>query len=150
LTVFLFLGSFGSWRRERLVMGRPSKYPFEVRERAERLARESQRPIANVVRDLGIHPETLRVWVHQAEVDEVSRRDRVSSVGREELSRLRRENRELRRANEILKAERVGSTGGRTRLAGGDRSGRCRGGEEEAAGVFGFGAAGVVDSLAAA
>jgi transposase len=88
-------------------MGRPSKYPVEVRERAVRLARESQRPIAHVARDLGVHPETLRVWVRQAEADAGVRADRLSSADHGELVALRRENRELRRANEILKAASV-------------------------------------------
>ena len=77
-------------------MGRPWKYPVEVRERAVRLARESERPIAHVARDLGVHPETLRVWVRQAEADEGQRRDRLSSADHAELVALRRENRELR------------------------------------------------------
>lgn len=88
-------------------MGRASKYSVELRERAVRLARESDRGIAPVARDLGLHPETLRVWVRQAEADEGGRRDRLSSAEREELAALRRENRELRRSNEILKAASV-------------------------------------------
>ena len=40
-------------------MGRRSKYPPELRERAVRLARGSNRPIAAVAHDLGVHPETL-------------------------------------------------------------------------------------------
>ena len=51
-------------------MGRPSKYPFELRERAVRLARGSDRPISAVARDLGVHHETLRVWVRQDEADD--------------------------------------------------------------------------------
>jgi transposase len=54
-----------------------------------------------------VHPETLRVWVRQAEADEGLGRDRLSSSDHEELVALRRENRELRRANEILKAASV-------------------------------------------
>jgi transposase-like protein len=42
-------------------MGRPSKYPPEFRERAVRMARESDRPVAAVARDLGVHYETLRI-----------------------------------------------------------------------------------------
>jgi len=88
-------------------MGRPSKYPLELRERAVRLARESERGIAPVARDLGLNPETLRIWVRQAEADDGSRRDRLTSAEREELAALRRENRDLRRSNEILKAASV-------------------------------------------
>ena len=88
-------------------MGRGSKYPSELRERAVRLARGSDRPISAVARDLGIHPETLRTWVRQDEADDGSRSDRLATVEREELAMLRREVRDLRRANEILKAASV-------------------------------------------
>jgi transposase len=88
-------------------MGRPSKYPLEFRERAVRMARESERPIAAVARDLGIHHETLRVWVRQDEADDGTRSDRLASAEREELVSLRREVRDLRRSNEILKAASV-------------------------------------------
>ena len=57
--------------------------------------------------DLGIHREALREWVRQAEADQGSRRDRLTSDERERLKALERENRELRRANEILKAASV-------------------------------------------
>lgn len=88
-------------------MGRGSKYPSELRERAVRLARDADRPIAAVARDLGIHPETLRTWVRQDEADDGSRSDRLATSEREELRELRREVRDLRRANEILKAASV-------------------------------------------
>lgn len=65
---------------------------------------ESGRPIAHVARDLGIHHETLRKWVRKAEADAGTRKDLLSTQEREELARLRKDNRELRRANEILKA----------------------------------------------
>ena len=51
-------------------MSRPRKYPDELRERAVRLVFESKRPIAHVARDLGIHQESLRQWVRQAEADQ--------------------------------------------------------------------------------
>jgi len=86
---------------------RASKYPPEFRERAVRIARESDRPIAAVARDLGMHHETLRVWVRQDEADDGTRSDRLTTAEREELSALRRENRDLRRSNEILKAASV-------------------------------------------
>ena len=84
-------------------MGAPRKYPLELRERAVRLVFESKRPIAHVARDLGVHKESLRNWVRQAEADSGRRRDLLSSEEREELKRLRKENAELRRANAILK-----------------------------------------------
>ena len=53
-------------------MSRPSKYTPELRERGVRLVFESGRPIAHVARDLGVHRETLRLWVRQAEADQGS------------------------------------------------------------------------------
>ncbi len=85
-------------------MSRPKKYSDELRERAVRLVFESGRPVAHVAGDLGIHRETLRQWVREAEADGGRRRDRLTSAERERLAELERENRELRRANEILKA----------------------------------------------
>lgn len=81
----------------------PRKYPVELRERAVRLYFESDRPIAHVARDLGIHREALRQWVRQAEADQGRRPELLRSDEREELKRLRKENAELRRANQILK-----------------------------------------------
>ena len=57
-----------------------SKYPHELRERAVRLARESDRSVSAVARDPGIHTEPLRVWVRQDEVDDGSRADRLTTV----------------------------------------------------------------------
>jgi len=88
-------------------MAKGSKYPLEFHERAVRLARGSDRPIADVARDLGIHPKTLRLWVRQDEADDGSRTNQMATVEREELTALRREVRDLRRANEILKAASV-------------------------------------------
>src|SRR5215213_2377843 len=88
-------------------MPRPKKYSDELRERAVRLVFESQRPIAHVARDLGVHKEALRLWVRQAEADAGSRNDRLTSAERDRLKTLERENRELRKANEILKAASV-------------------------------------------
>jgi transposase len=88
-------------------MPRPKKYSDELRERAVRLVFESQRPIAHVARDLGVHKEALRLWVRQAEADAGTRNDRLTTEERERLKTLERENRELRKANEILKAASV-------------------------------------------
>jgi transposase len=76
-------------------------------ERGVRLALESGRPIAHVAADLGIHPETLRKRVRQAQADSGSRTDLLTTQEREEIRRLRREVFELRRTNEILKAASV-------------------------------------------
>ena len=84
-------------------MAAPRKYPQELRERAVRLARESDRPLAQIARDLGVHKEALRTWVRQDQADRGERADQLSTAEREELLRLRAENRDLRRANEILR-----------------------------------------------
>jgi transposase len=88
-------------------MSRPRKYPEELLERGVRLALESDRPIAHVAADLGIHPETLRKRVRQTEADSGTRSDLLTTQEREEIRRLRKENFELRRANEILKSASV-------------------------------------------
>jgi transposase len=84
-------------------MSRPRKYSDELRERAVRFYFESNRPIAHVAQDLGIHKEALRQWVRQAEADRGVRRDLLKTDEREELKRLRKENAQLKRANAILK-----------------------------------------------
>jgi len=71
------------------------------------LAIESGRPVAHVARDIGLPAEVLRKRVRQAEADQGLRADPPSSEEREEIKRLKRENYELRRANEILKAASV-------------------------------------------
>ena len=85
-------------------MSRPRRYPDELIERGDRLALESGRPIAHVARDIGLPPETLRKRVRQAEADQGLRPDLPTS---EEIKQLRKEVFELRRANEILKAESI-------------------------------------------
>jgi transposase len=85
-------------------MPRSRKYPEELLERGVRLAVESRRPVAQVARDLGVHPEALRKRVRQAEVDAGERTDLLTTAEREEIRKLRKENFELRRANEILKS----------------------------------------------
>jgi transposase len=76
-------------------------------ERGARLVFESGRPIAHVAADLGVPSETLRKYVRQVEANEGRRPDLLSREEREEIRKLRRENSELRRANEILKAASV-------------------------------------------
>jgi transposase len=88
-------------------MARPKKYPDELIARGVRLALESGRPIAHVAADLGIHAETLRKKVRQAKADSGARPDLPTSSEREEIRKLRAENFELRRANEILKSASV-------------------------------------------
>ena len=86
-------------------MPRGRKYPQELIDRGVRLVFESGRPIARVAADLGI-PEALRKRVRQAEID-TGRREGLTSQEHEEIKKLRRENFELRRANEILKSASV-------------------------------------------
>lgn len=92
-------------------MARKSPYPQELRRRAVRMVSEvrpqydSEFEAIKVVAaklDIG-SAESLRKWIRQDEVDG-GRRPGVSPSESEELRRLRRENAELRRANEILKA----------------------------------------------
>jgi transposase len=85
------------------------KYPDELRERAVRMVfeireqtGEQRGAIARVGERLGVNNETLRNWVAQAEVDS-GRRPGLSTDDRQRIAQLERENRELRRANEILK-----------------------------------------------
>ncbi|WP_313663102.1 IS3 family transposase [Cellulosimicrobium cellulans] len=92
-------------------MARPSKYPPELRERAVRMVAEVRpnygteyEAIREVARKLGIgSAETLRQWVRRGQVD-AGQRPGITSEESAEIKRLRRENAELRRANEILKA----------------------------------------------
>ncbi len=86
------------------------KYPEELRERAVKMVLEirdregkGRGEIARVGRQLGIHPEALRGWIRQSEIDGGSRPG-VTSEDARRIAGLERENRELRRANEILKA----------------------------------------------
>ena len=88
-------------------MPRGRKYPQELIDRGVRLVFESGRPIAQVAADLGMHPEALRKRVREAEANSGMRPDLPNSKEREELRRLRKENYELRRANEILKSASV-------------------------------------------
>jgi transposase len=83
----------------------PRKYPDELRERAVRLYRESDPTpvIRHLAQQVGLHHEALRNWIRQAEADHGERRDRPTTAETEELRRQRKENAELRRANEILK-----------------------------------------------
>ncbi|MGT2464172.1 IS3 family transposase [Sinomonas atrocyanea] len=90
-------------------MAAPRKYPAELKERATRLAMEARNDPATragafkrVGDQLGVHPEALRTWVRDAEVDE-GLRPGVPSAEAARIAELERENRELRRANTILK-----------------------------------------------
>lgn len=89
---------------------RSGRYPAEMRERAVRMVFDHQHEygsqweaISSVAEKLGLTPETVRNWVRQAERD-TGRRAGPTSDELTELKRLKRENAELRRANDILKA----------------------------------------------
>jgi transposase len=91
-------------------MTRSTKYPPEIRERAVRMVfeHEPEHPsqwatIRSVSSKFGMSAETLRSWVRQIERDQ-GRRPGLTRTEREEMSRLEREVKELRRANEILKS----------------------------------------------
>ncbi len=84
-------------------MARPSRYPPEFRSRAVALVLESGRPIKHVADELGLGSESLRQWVRQHEADGGQRSDRPTSTETAELRRLRKENLELKRTNEILR-----------------------------------------------
>ncbi len=91
-------------------MSKATRYPPELRERAIRLVRghRDEHPsewatIQSIAGKLGMTPETLRLWLRRDEVDH-HQRPGVTSAERKRIKELERENRELRRANEILKA----------------------------------------------
>jgi transposase-like protein len=91
-------------------MTKATRYPPELRERAMRLVREhrDEHPsewaaIESVAQKLGMTPETLRKWLRREEIDR-HQRPGVTSSERGRIRELEREVRELRRANEILKA----------------------------------------------
>jgi len=73
-------------------MSKANRYSPEVRERAVRM----------VFEQIGCTPETLRKWVRRAETDQ-GQRSGMTTDDRERLKKLERENKELRRANDILR-----------------------------------------------
>jgi transposase len=90
-------------------MATSGRHPRELRERAVRLVFDAEAhhssqwaAIISIGQQLGVNHETLRKWVRQVEQDE-GRRPGPTTEERDELKRLRAENAELRRANEILK-----------------------------------------------
>ncbi len=88
-------------------MPRAKKYPDELMDRGVRLVIESGRPVAAIARDLGVGHEALRKRVRRAEADNGTRPDLPTTQEPEEIRRLRAENFQLRRANEILKSASV-------------------------------------------
>ena len=91
-------------------MNTSRRYPQELKERAVRMVLDhtpeytSQwAAIASISAEFGMTPETLRAWVRRAETDG-GLRPGLTTAERERIKELERENRELRRANEILKS----------------------------------------------
>ena len=91
-------------------MGAPTKYSEELRDRAVRMALDARRDparsrgaIRRIAEQLGVHPEAMRNWVRTAEIDGGLRPGTSTSDG-ERIADLEVGNRELRRANSILKS----------------------------------------------
>ena len=91
-------------------MNRRGRYRQEVRERAVRMVQEHRNEypsewaaVTSIAGKLGVGTEALRLWLRRADVDQ-RQRPGVTTAERERIRELERENRELRRANEILKA----------------------------------------------
>jgi len=90
-------------------MSKSKRYSREIRERAVRMVFEHEKDyesrwaaLVSISGKIGCTPETLRSWVKRTEID-TGRRDGVTSDDEDRLKALERENRELKRANEILK-----------------------------------------------
>ena len=90
-------------------MSKANRYSAEVRERAVRMVFEHQREyssqwsaMCSIAKKIGCTAETLRSWVRRAETDQ-GQRSGQTTEDRERLKALERENRELKRANEILR-----------------------------------------------
>ena len=91
-------------------MDRRTRYPQEVRERAVRMVLEHTEghgtqwaAIRSISGKLGMSAETLRLWVRRAETDD-GLSPGLTTDERARMKELERDNRELRRANEILKS----------------------------------------------
>ena len=90
-------------------MSKSKRYSREIRERAVRMVFEHEKDyesrwaaLVSISGKIGCTPETLRSWVKRTDID-TGRRDGVTSDDEDRLKALARENRELKRANEILK-----------------------------------------------
>ena len=77
-------------------------FPAEFRREAVKLMRDSDKPVPQLAKDLGVSENTLRNWSRQADVD-AGEREGLTSEQLEELGRLRRENRTLQMEREVLK-----------------------------------------------
>lgn len=77
-------------------------YPPEFRDEAVKLARSSEKPLYELARDFGVSTETLRNWLRQQQID-TGKREGVTTDEREELRRLRKENKVLKEDREVLR-----------------------------------------------
>ncbi len=77
-------------------------YPKEFKEEATRLMRSSEKPLAQISRELDVSEQTLRNWRKQEEIDE-GEREGLTTEEREELGRLRRKVKVLEQEKEILR-----------------------------------------------
>jgi transposase len=84
------------------VPGPTPHYPPEFKREAVELYRSSEKSIPKIAQELGIADESLRRWIKQDQIDE-GEREGLSTEERQELSRLRRENRTLKQEREFLK-----------------------------------------------
>ena len=90
-------------------MSKSNKFSPEVRERAVRMVQEHRgeypsvwAAIESIAPKIGCVPQTLHTWVRQHEIDD-GQREGISTADTQRIKELERENRELRKANEILK-----------------------------------------------
>jgi transposase len=97
-------------KQQRPKHGSGHRHPPELRERAVRMVEETIKQtgerhgvVTRVAVQLGLGSETLRHWVKQAEID-TGQRPGTTTTDQQRIAELEKENRELRRANEILKA----------------------------------------------
>jgi transposase-like protein len=81
----------------------PRPYPKEFREGAVKLARQGERPIAEIAKELGIAESCLRNWLKQDQLDRRERDDGLTSKEREELRELRKRVKRLEQEKEILR-----------------------------------------------
>ena len=77
-------------------------YPKDFREKVVKLVQVGERSLREVAEEFGVSEDSVRRWVQQAERDQGRRQDGLRSTEREELIRLRRENRRLKQEREIL------------------------------------------------
>jgi transposase-like protein len=81
----------------------PRPYPKEFREGAIALARQGDRSVPDIAKDLGIAESCLRNWLKQDKVDRQERDDGLTTDERAELKELRRQVRRLEQEKEILR-----------------------------------------------